>query len=127
MEYKKTLNLPKTELSIRVNLQIVEEDCLKKWEEENTYQKLETRNKDKEKYILHDGPPYPNGDIHLGHALNKILKDIIVKYKLMQGYYAPYIPGWDCHGLPIETQLIKKLGDKRKELGTLEFRKKCRE
>ncbi|NQU17045.1 MAG: isoleucine--tRNA ligase [Candidatus Saganbacteria bacterium] len=127
MEYKKTLNLPKTELPIRANLQKVEEDCLKKWEEENTYQRLENKNKNENKYILHDGPPYPNGDIHLGHALNKILKDIIVKYKLMSGYSSPYIPGWDCHGLPIETQLIKKLGDKRKELGTLEFRKQCRE
>ncbi|OGC04749.1 isoleucine--tRNA ligase [candidate division WOR-1 bacterium RIFOXYA12_FULL_43_27] len=129
MEYKQTLNLPKTDLPIRANLQVVEEECLKKWEEENTYRKLEDKNKDKghAKYILHDGPPYPNGDIHLGHALNKVLKDIIIKYKLMRGFHAPFVPGWDCHGLPIETQLIKKLGDKRKELGILEFRKQCRE
>ncbi|HVN67962.1 MAG TPA: isoleucine--tRNA ligase, partial [Candidatus Sulfotelmatobacter sp.] len=78
-------------------------------------------------YILHDGPPYPNGDIHLGHALNKTLKDIIVKYKAMSGFYAPYVPGWDCHGLPIETQLLKEIGDKRKEMPVIEFREKCKE
>ncbi|MFA4967164.1 MAG: isoleucine--tRNA ligase [Candidatus Margulisiibacteriota bacterium] len=127
MEYKQTLNLPKTDFPIRANLKGVEEECLKFWGEFDVYNKLKDKNKDKDKYILHDGPPYPNGDIHLGHALNKILKDIIVKYKGMAGFYAPYVPGWDCHGLPIETQLIKELGDKRKALSQMEFRMHCAE
>ena len=127
MEYKQTLNLPKTDFPIRANSKVVEEDCLKFWEENKVYETLKDKNKDKDKYILHDGPPYPNGDIHLGHALNKILKDFIVKYKSISGFYSPYVPGWDCHGLPIETQLIKELGEKRKDLGISEFRKKCRD
>src|SRR3989339_1776771 len=108
-EYKQTLNLPKTDFPIRANLKNVEEECLSKWVSEDTYKHIKDKNKDKNKYILHDGPPYPNGDIHLGHALNKILKDIIVKYKSMSGLFAPYVPGWDCHGLPIETQLLKEV------------------
>ncbi len=127
MEYKKSLNLPKTDFPIRANLKGVEEEFSAKWEEENIYGKIQDKNKDKSKYILHDGPPYPNGDIHLGHALNKTLKDIVVKYKSMQGFYAPYVPGWDCHGLPIETQLIKQIGDKRKEMNISEFRQQCKE
>ena len=116
MEYKSTLNLPQTDFPIRANLAKVEEEMLGKWEKEDIYHKILAKNKVPGTrgqvpgtYILHDGPPYPNGDIHLGHALNKTLKDIIVKYKAMQGFYAPYIPGWDCHGLPIETQLLKEL------------------
>ena len=94
----------------------------------DVYNKIKHKNKDKnKKYILHDGPPYPNGDIHLGHALNKILKDIVVKYRSMSGFYSPFIPGWDCHGLPIETQMIKELGVKRKTMSVFEFRKKCQE
>jgi len=127
VEYKKTLNLPKTDFPIRANLKGVEEEFSAKWESENIYAKIQEKAKDKEKYILHDGPPYPNGDIHLGHALNKVLKDIVVKYKSMQGFHAPYVPGWDCHGLPIETQLIKEIGDKRKEMTITEFRQRCKE
>ncbi|MFH1684339.1 MAG: class I tRNA ligase family protein, partial [Candidatus Margulisiibacteriota bacterium] len=125
MEYKKTLNLPKTDFPIRANLKNVEEELLAFWSREDIYQKIqnsELRTPNSRQYILHDGPPYPNGDIHLGHALNKVLKDIIVKYKSMQGFAAPYVPGWDCHGLPIETQLIKEIGDKRKDMGIVEFR-----
>ncbi|MFH1542163.1 MAG: class I tRNA ligase family protein, partial [bacterium] len=104
MEYKKTLNLPQTDFPIRANLKAVEEEFSAFWAENDIYHQLqnsEHRTHDSGTYILHDGPPYPNGDIHLGHALNKTLKDIIVKYKSMQGFKAPYIPGWDCHGLPI--------------------------
>ena len=125
MEYKHTLNLPQTDFPIRANLAKVEEEFLTRWEKEDIYHKM-LRNTE-HRYILHDGPPYPNGDIHLGHALNKILKDIIVKYKSMSGFYSPYIPGWDCHGLPIETQLIKEVGDKRKDMSIMEFREKCKE
>ncbi len=130
MEYKKTLNLPKTDFPIRANLKKVEEEMEAHWEKEDVYHKMQgrgTRDEGRGTYILHDGPPYPNGDIHLGHALNKILKDFVVKYKSMQGFSAPYVPGWDCHGLPIETQLIKEIGDKRKDMSIPEFRKHCRE
>lgn len=127
MNYKETLNLPKTDFPIRVNSEKLEEEMLGFWKENEVYKKLEDKNKDKDKFILHDGPPYANGHIHLGHAINRILKDVVIKNKLMQGFYSPFIPGWDCHGLPIETQLIKELGDKRKDISTLEFREKCRE
>ncbi|MDD5382386.1 MAG: isoleucine--tRNA ligase [Candidatus Margulisbacteria bacterium] len=127
MEYKQTLNLPQTDFPIRANLAKVEEEFLGRWENEDIYHKIQDRNQHKSKYILHDGPPYPNGDIHLGHALNKVLKDIVVKYKSMAGFHAPYIPGWDCHGLPIETQLIKEIGDKRKDMTITEFRERCKE
>ena len=139
MEYKKTLNLPQTDFPIRANLQKVEQEMLYHWQKEDVYHgmlgKSDSRTSNalpagrqvESRYILHDGPPYPNGDIHLGHALNKILKDIVVKYKSMNGFYAPFIPGWDCHGLPIETQLIKEIGDKRKEMSISEFREKCKE
>jgi isoleucyl-tRNA synthetase len=125
--YKETLNLPKTDFPIRANLQNVEAEFLAKWEKDDIYAKIQKKNAKSQKYILHDGPPYPNGDIHLGHALNKTLKDIVVKHRSMNGYQAPYVPGWDCHGLPIETQLIKKIGDKRKEMSITEFRQECKE
>ena len=132
MEYKSTLNLPQTDFPIRANSAKVEEECLKLWEELDVYHQLlkntEHRAQSTEhRYILHDGPPYPNGDIHLGHALNKILKDIVVKYKTQCGFYSPYVPGWDCHGLPIETQLLKEIGDKRKDMSVTDFRQKCKE
>jgi isoleucyl-tRNA synthetase len=132
-EYKQTLNLPQTDFPIRANAAKVEEECLGKWAEEDIYHKILAKRKgpgarDQGTYILHDGPPYPNGDIHLGHALNKTLKDIIVKYKGMSGFYAPYVPGWDCHGLPIETQLLKELQTANCKLqNKLEFRNKCKE
>ncbi len=132
MEYKHTLNLPQTDFPIRANLAKVEEEFLAAWEKEDIYhqilKKVESRKSNVEhRYILHDGPPYPNGDIHLGHALNKILKDFVVKYKAMSGFYSPYVPGWDCHGLPIETQLIKEIGDKRKGMSIPEFRQHCKD
>jgi isoleucyl-tRNA synthetase len=127
MEYKKTLNLPQTDFPIRASLQKVEQEFSDFWQKEDIYHEIQEKNQAADKYILHDGPPYPNGDIHLGHALNKILKDIVVKYKSMQGFSAPYVPGWDCHGLPIETQLIKEIGDKRKDMSISQFRKRCKE
>ncbi|MBF0558239.1 MAG: isoleucine--tRNA ligase [Nitrospirae bacterium] len=108
MEYKDTLNLPQTGFPMKANLNQREPEILKFWEEKSIYKKLQEKNSQNTKYIVHDGPPYANGNIHIGHALNKILKDIIVKYKSMQGFYSPYVPGWDCHGLPIELQVDKK-------------------
>lgn len=126
MEYKDTLLMPKTAFPMRGNLPNREPQIQEKWNEMNIYQKVQERTKDRPKYILHDGPPYANGDIHIGHALNKILKDFIVRFKSMTGYNAPYVPGWDTHGLPIEQALTNK-GVKRKEMTIAEFRKLCEE
>ncbi len=125
MDYKDTLNLPKTDFPMKAGLQTMEPDMLLKWS--TLYSQIREARKGAKKYILHDGPPYANGDIHMGHALNKILKDIIVKVKTMQGFDAPYVPGWDCHGLPIEHQVDKKLGKKKSEITRAEKRKLCRE
>lgn len=127
MDYSKTVNLPKTDFPMRANLPNREPEILKKWEESNIYNKIQESRNDSESWILHDGPPYANGNIHIGHALNKILKDIIIKHKTMMGFKAPYVPGWDCHGLPIELKVTKELGKKAKEISKLELRKKCRE
>ncbi|ADG82707.1 isoleucine--tRNA ligase [Thermincola potens] len=127
MDYSKTLNLPQTEFPMRANLSEREPEILKFWEDNSIYKKVQEKNAGKEKFILHDGPPYANGDIHLGHTLNKVLKDIIVKFKSMDGFDAPFVPGWDTHGLPIEQQAIKALGINRHEVGPVEFRKKCKE
>ncbi|MEW5745150.1 MAG: isoleucine--tRNA ligase [Nitrospirota bacterium] len=120
IEYKDTLNLPQTDFPMRANLSQREPEILGFWAEKRVYQKLQEKNRNNKSYILHDGPPYANGNIHIGHALNKILKDIIVKYKSMQGLYAPYVPGWDCHGLPIELQVDKMLGEEKKRGPVLE-------
>ena len=126
VDYKDTLNLPKTEFPMRGNLANREPEQLKRWESMGLYQKLRKTNKGKPLFILHDGPPYANGDIHLGHAVNKVLKDIIVKGRTLSGYDAPYIPGWDCHGLPIELQVEKKIGKAGAKVSAAEFRKACR-
>ena len=127
MDYKKTLNLPKTSFAMKGNLSQREPQRLKHWAEIDLYQKIREQFSGKEKFILHDGPPYANGAIHIGHAVNKILKDIIVKSKTLSGYDAPYIPGWDCHGLPIELMVEKKKGKAGVKIGVKEFRKACRE
>ncbi|MBC8536821.1 isoleucine--tRNA ligase [Clostridiales bacterium BX7] len=127
MDYNKTLNLPETDFSMRANLPTKEPEMLAAWESGGFYEKLLEKNEGKPLYILHDGPPYANGDIHTGHALNKILKDFIIRYKNMAGFKAPYVPGWDTHGLPIESQAIKKLGINRAETGPVEFRRICRD
>ncbi len=124
-DYGKTLNLPKTDFPMRAGLPKREPETLKNWEQSELYKEMLKKNKGKPSFILHDGPPYANGDIHIGHALNKLLKDIIIKQKSMSGYYAPYVPGWDTHGLPIERQAIKKLGINRNEVTPTEFRKVC--
>jgi isoleucyl-tRNA synthetase len=127
MDYKNTLNLPKTDFPMKANLKDLEPRTIIRWKEQGTYEQVRERNTGKKTYILHDGPPYANGHIHIGHALNKILKDIIVKYKSMQGFSSPYVPGWDCHGLPIEHQVLKNLGPKKEGMGKAEIRKLCRE
>lgn len=126
MEYKDTLLMPQTDFPMRGNLPQREPDMQAKWEEMNIYQKVQERTKGRPMFVLHDGPPYANGDIHMGHALNKILKDFIVRFKSMSGYHAPYVPGWDTHGLPIEQALTNK-GVKRKEMSVAEFRQLCTE
>lgn len=127
MEYKDTLNLPVTDFPMKANLAQKELEILDHWGKISLYEKLVDSGKEKPKYILHDGPPYANGHIHIGHALNKILKDFILKSKRMSGFVAPYVPGWDCHGLPIELQVEKNLGGKKHEVGKLQMRKMCRD
>src|SRR5690348_5288991 len=125
-DYKSTLNLPDTPFPMRGDLAKREPAWVRRWLETRLYDRIREKCKGRTKFVLHDGPPYANGDIHLGHAVNKILKDVIVKSRTMAGFYAPYVPGWDCHGLPIETQVEKQLGGKDK-VPPAEFRKLCRE
>jgi isoleucyl-tRNA synthetase len=127
LELKKTVNLPKTALGQKANLGQVEPARLKKWTEMNLYGLIRESRRDAEKFILHDGPPYANADIHIGTALNKILKDFIVKSRTMMGYDAPYVPGYDCHGLPIELYVDKKLGAKKANMPPVSIRRACRE
>ncbi len=127
MDYKSTLNLPKTDFPMKANLPQREPELLAWWEKERLYELIQEAGKGRPRYLLHDGPPYANGRIHIGHALNKILKDIVVKSKTMAGYQSPYVPGWDCHGLPIEHQVLKDLGEKKKTLDAMAIRKLCRE
>ncbi|MEH6637802.1 MAG: isoleucine--tRNA ligase [Porticoccaceae bacterium] len=126
-DYKATLNLPKTKFPMKANLAQREPGILKQWQEDKLYEKIRTARAGREKFVLHDGPPYANGDIHIGHAVNKVLKDIIVKSKTLAGYDAPYVPGWDCHGLPIEHQVEKKFGKAGVKLDHAAFRQKCRD
>ena len=123
-ENKYKLNLPDTEFPMRGNLAKREPEWAKEWVEKDFYKQIRTARKGKPKYILHDGPPYANGDIHIGHAVNKILKDFIIKSKTISGFDAPYVPGWDCHGLPIELVVEKEHG---KNIDPNKFRKLCRE
>jgi isoleucyl-tRNA synthetase len=128
MDYKDTLNLPKTSFPMRANLPQNEPKLVEKWQSDRVYFRMLDANEGKPKFILHDGPPYANGNIHIGHALNKVLKDIIVKYRAMTGHLAPYVPGWDCHGLPIELQVEKNIGRAKKLAMTkAEVRRLCRE
>ena len=124
MDYKETLHMPKTAFEMRGNLPKKEPGIQEKWKTQNLYQQMLAKREDAPSFVLHDGPPYANGDIHLGHALNKILKDVIIRSHYMQGYKVPYIPGWDTHGLPIETA-VTKLGYDRKKMPIAEFRKIC--
>ncbi|MFZ5594355.1 MAG: isoleucine--tRNA ligase [Pseudomonadota bacterium] len=126
-DYKDTLNLPQTDFPMKANLASREPEMLKRWQEMGLYARLRQARAGKDKFILHDGPPYANGDIHIGHAVNKILKDIIVKARSMNGLDAPYVPGWDCHGLPIELMVEKKVGKAGVKVDAKTFRKACRE
>ncbi|TNF36248.1 MAG: isoleucine--tRNA ligase [Gammaproteobacteria bacterium] len=126
-DYKHTLNLPETAFPMRGNLAQREPDMLKAWQDQNLYQKIRAACKGRPQFILHDGPPYANGNIHIGHAVNKVLKDIIVKSKTLDGFDAPYVPGWDCHGLPIELNVEKKVGKPGAKVDARTFRSKCRE
>ncbi|CUS47184.1 MAG: isoleucyl-tRNA synthetase IleS [Idiomarinaceae bacterium HL-53] len=126
-DYKSTLNLPDTPFPMRGNLAQREPEMLKQWYEDDLYGKIRASRQGRDKFILHDGPPYANGSIHIGHAVNKIIKDMVVKSKTLSGFDAPYVPGWDCHGLPIELVVEKKYGKPGKKLSTAEFRAKCRE
>ncbi len=126
MDYRETLNLPRTNFKMKANLFQKEPMALKRWDKEELYNQLQEKDAGKPNFILHDGPPYANGNIHLGTAFNKILKDIILRSKRMAGYYAPYIPGWDCHGLPIEHNVDMELGEKKKTIPKLAKRKACR-
>ena len=125
MEYKNTLNLPKTDFPMKADLPNREPIILKNWQDSGLYLKIRKSGNGKTKYILHDGPPYANGSIHMGHALNKILKDITIRYKTMRGFDSPYVPGWDCHGLPIEHQLFKELKISKYDIDQVKFRKQA--
>ena len=126
MDYKKTLNLPKTKFPMKGNLVNKEPEILERWEKENLYETIRELSKGRPRYMLHDGPPYANGNIHMGTAFNKVLKDIIIKSKQMAGFDVPYVPGWDCHGLPIEHKVDGELGAKKREMTQAEVRGHCR-
>src|SRR5437899_1034929 len=126
IDLKQTLNLPRTDFSMKANLPVAEPKALAAWEQQNLYEQILASRLGRPIYILPDGPPYANGNIHLGHALNKLLKDFIVKSKTMAGFYAPYVPGWDCHGLPIEIKVDHELGSKKAKMSPAEIRLACR-
>ena len=129
-DYSPTLNLPKTEFPMRAGLPKKEPEIVARWQQENLYQSLRDDAKDRPKYVLHDGPPYANGHLHIGHALNKILKDIITRSFQMRGFDSNYVPGWDCHGLPIEWKIEEKYrakGRNKDDVPINEFRQECRE
>jgi isoleucyl-tRNA synthetase len=126
-DYKNTLNLPQTDFPMKANLSQREPDMLAFWDKIEIYKNLREAGKDREKFILHDGPPYANGRIHIGHALNKTLKDMVLKSKTLSGFDTPYVPGWDCHGLPIELNVEKQLAKNKKQVTPREFRELCRE
>ena len=127
MDYKDTINLPKTAFKMKASLSTREPVMLAAWEEADLFEQIQEKTADRPLWILHDGPPYANGDLHMGHAVNKILKDMVVKSRLMDGFRSPYVPGWDCHGLPIEHQVEKKIGKVGQKVDAATFRKKCRE
>ncbi|MEE3322801.1 MAG: class I tRNA ligase family protein, partial [Pseudomonadota bacterium] len=127
--YKETVFLPKTDFPMRAGLAQKEPEILKKWADADLYGQLRKTSKDKEKFILHDGPPYANGHLHMGHALNKVLKDVVVRSWQMMGYDAPYVPGWDCHGLPIEWKVeeqYREAGKNKDDVDPIAFRDECR-
>ena len=124
-DYKSTVNITKTAFPMKANLPQTEPERLKFWDGLGFYNRIFEK-PNAPKFVLHDGPPFANGDIHMGHALNKVLKDMIVKYKGLRGMDTPYVPGWDCHGMPIEHKVIEQLGSKAKGMSKLEIRKECK-
>src|SRR5688500_5618114 len=124
-KYKDTVILPDTPFPMRGDLATREPEILKKWTQEKLYERIQEARAGAPLFVLHDGPPYSNGHIHYGHILNKILKDLVVKYRTMIGDSAPYVPGWDCHGLPIELAVERELGDRRAKLSALDVRRAC--
>ena len=125
-EWKNTVNLPRTDFPMKANLQTAEPEWLARWREMDLYGQIRENRAGRPKFVLHDGPPYANGRIHIGHALNKILKDFVVRSRTMAGYDAPYVPGWDCHGLPIELKVDRELGPKKRDMSVADFRRACR-
>jgi isoleucyl-tRNA synthetase len=125
-DWKETLNLPRTDFPMKANLPATEPAMLARWEETGLHDKLRARRRGAPRFVLHDGPPYANGDVHIGTALNKIIKDFVVKSKAMAGFDAPYVPGWDCHGLPIELNVERELGVAAKDRDPVGFRRACR-
>lgn len=123
--YKNSLNIFTSEFSMKANLSQKEAEYRQFWLDNKIYQKALKLNENNPQFVLHDGPPYANGDIHIGHALNKVLKDIVVRYKTMQGFYSPYVPGWDTHGLPIENKILSLNNISHKSLSVLELRKQA--
>ena len=126
MDYKHTVNLPKTDFPMKASLTTREPEMLQRWQDSGLYEKMRKAAAGRPKFVLHDGPPYANGDLHAGHVLNKVLKDFVVRSKQMAGFDAPYVPGWDCHGLPIEHKVVTDLGEKGKALSQVEIRQRCR-
>src|SRR5688572_1076978 len=125
-EWKNTVNLPRTGFPMKANLQTAEPEWLARWKDMDLYGQIRQKRAGRPKFVLHDGPPYANGHIHIGHALNKILKDFIVRSRTMAGFDAPYVPGWDCHGLPIELKVDRELGPKKRAMSVADFRRACR-
>src|SRR5687768_18163694 len=125
--YKESLNLPRTEFPMKAELARREPELLARWQAMDLYRRIQDARAGAPSYILHDGPPYSNGHIHYGHVLNKILKDLVVKYRTMAGYRSPYVPGWDTHGLPIELAVERELADKKQPRSVAEVRAACRE
>jgi len=127
MNYKNTINLPKTDFPMKANLAQREPEMQRRWDEMDLYGKIRNARAGRQKYVLHDGPPYPTGDLHIGTGLNKILKDMIVRFRTMQGYDSPYVPGWDCHGLPIEHRVMQELGERAKRMSKSDIRARCKQ
>ena len=126
-DWKDTLNLPRTGFPMKANLQTAEPQALARWAEVRLYDRIRKAREGRKKFVLHDGPPYANGRIHLGTAMNKILKDFVVKSRTMMGFDAPYVLGYDCHGLPIELKVDRELGPKKRDMSLADFRRACRD
>ena len=124
-DFKDTLNLPNTKFPMRGDLVKREPARIEHWKKSDLYGRIQKKNAGRPKFVLHDGPPFTNGDVHIGTALNKILKDVILRYKSLKGFATPYVPGWDCHGLPIEHKVVKMLREQKRDVDTAQLREEC--